>query len=382
MDLPPTEDKDGVKRHKLSELSETELVDWVFSVSDPESLDDVSDDPPPAEDPEVEFFYDMAGRGLKVRCVYCCYPNHYAGIVVRYPSGARRLVGRDCARTHHGVDFERQLIEFDAAVERQSYARRKQALIAAGSHIAAAFAELRVHPAIGNHDDVLSALRGRMPDLAAALAEVGRRGDRLVIDRVVRDTEGERARRARLGDRFEEVRQEVKDAGGDWRMFRHEPDDIGPLSGALFFANGVRIEQRLADIETTVQATIRAFATNDDLRAAQIRAGFGRLAEQRDALELEFARLEALRLAFEADNLVRIARWANDAAAEQARREAERENRKVPPQKLRFRAVGRSIAERRFGGAEVTVALPQTYHLPGRSIIALLKRAATVEHEP
>ncbi len=42
--------------------------------------------------------YNVSGRerGM-VRCVFCKHPNHFNGVVMRYKSGTRRLVGRDCA---------------------------------------------------------------------------------------------------------------------------------------------------------------------------------------------------------------------------------------------------------------------------------------------
>ena len=76
-------------------LSENDLLKTEFTAADPENSSGLSWDDPPDEEPEIEFSYDMSGRGLKVKCVYCKYPNHFKGIVTRYSSGERRLVGRD-----------------------------------------------------------------------------------------------------------------------------------------------------------------------------------------------------------------------------------------------------------------------------------------------
>jgi hypothetical protein len=228
-------------------LKENELFDYEFTASDPESLEGISHEDPPKEEPEVELSYDMTGRGVRVRCVYCKWPNHYVGIVVRYPSGARRLVGRDCGLTHHGVKFARNLKEFDAIVERQGYVRRRRALIEAGAAVFREFSELRRHPAVATHDRVMRAWRYELGELAAAIANIARRAERLTVHRQVRDVEAEMARRARLGAGFEEARQKAKAAGDQWQLFKPIEEDVGPLEGALFFAAGVPAARRLED---------------------------------------------------------------------------------------------------------------------------------------
>jgi hypothetical protein len=202
-------------------LTENELLSKEFTATDPEGLDDISHDAPPDEEPEIEVAYDMTARGRKVRCVYCKYPNHFKGIVVRYhPSGTRRLVGRDCALTHYGVDFGTKLIDFDAAKERQSYLRRRRTLLAASAEVFREFEDLKIHPIIGVHDELLRYWRDRFVDLAPGIADVVRREEMLAFDRQARDEAAERERKERLGDRFEEERQKAKDSGKRCRSLR------------------------------------------------------------------------------------------------------------------------------------------------------------------
>lgn len=374
---------DAEAAHRWKDLKGDALLDFQFTASDPESLEGVTDHPPPDSEPEVEYRYNMTGRGEMVRCVYCRHPNHYHGIVVRYPDGSRRLVGRDCALTHHGVEFERGLVEFEAAIERQSYARRRRALIQASAQVFREFSELRQHPAVEAHDKTLWQWRNLLHELAAAVANVARRDERLTIDRQVRDVEAEMDRRARLGDRFEEERQKAKAAGKTWQLYKHVPEEVGPLDGAVFFTVGVRVRNRLEELQGSIQKTFQMLS-GEDLKTHQIRSGLNKLGDLRDALAHELDRLDALMDAFSPENLSRIARWANEQAADQVRREAALANVKCPPISNRFTVSGRSITDRqgsdRFG--RQTASLPDAYYAPKRTIIETLKEATSAEHEP
>lgn len=364
---------------QLGNLTEKELLDREFTASDPESLEGVSDEIPEDLVPEVEFFYRMTGRSEMVRCVYCKFPNHYHGIVVRYPNGVRNLVGRDCALTHHGVAFEKKLVEFDAAVERQSYVRRKHFLLTMSSRVLREFARLLSHPAVTEHDKLLARWRREMPDIAAGIANLAKRGERLTFDSEVRDVAGEKERRARLGDRFEEERQAAKAAGERWQLFKPEKVDLGPLDGASFFEVGQPADTRLRDIQAKMQQTFNVLS-GDGLRTTQIRAGLRKLADLRDALSDEYGRLEAVVTAFSPENLARIAKWANDQAADQVRREAVLLNEKCPPIYDRYVADGSGITEYKRG-RKIDVSPPSAYHAPERTLIAILKEATSVENE-
>ena len=179
----------------------------------------------------------MSGRGLKVKCVYCKYPNHFKGIVTRYSSGERRLVGRDCALKHHGVEFEGKIIDFEAGVEHQSLMRRRRKLLAATADVFRQFEELKAHPAVITHDRLLKDWRGDFDDLAAGIAEVARRGELLAVDREVRDEAGERERKERLGNRFEEQRNKAKLARQRWQLTKASQGDHWTTKRQFVFFN-------------------------------------------------------------------------------------------------------------------------------------------------
>lgn len=360
-------------------LSERALLDYEFTASDPESLEGISDDRPPDEEPEVEFRYDMSSRGVMVRCVYCKHPNHYHGVVLRYPSGGRRLVGRDCALSHHGIAFAEMLVEFEAAIERQSYALRRKTLMQNSESILDELEKLRSHAAVSVFDRVLREWRMELPDLAVAVANVARRYDRLAFTRTVRDVEGETARRARLGSSFEEERQRAKSDGETWQMFKHVQVDLGPLGGVAFFSDGSPVEKKIDEISHEMARVLSTMVATD-LQPHQIRGGFKRLNELRERLCREFDRMDAIVDAFDSGNLERIARWANEQASEQVRLEAVRESRKASPQRDRFLASDRSITDN-SGGRSKSVGLPP-YQAPERRVVEILKMATSAEHEP
>ena len=74
------------------------------------------------------------------------------------------------------------------------------------------------------------------------------RGETLIVDRIVHDEEGERARKEKLGDSFESEKQNAKQLGQRWQLIKSVRDVVGPVAGPLFFLPGVTVAQRLDEI--------------------------------------------------------------------------------------------------------------------------------------
>jgi len=363
----------------VTRLTEPELLAIEFTSSDPESLENLSDDPPPEEEWEVEYTYDMTDREVKVRCVFCRYLNHYNGVVIRYrPSGARRLVGRDCALTRYGIEFERQLMEFDAAHEHQSYVRQRRALFARMAEISEEFRSLRDQPTVHIHDALWRTWRGYFADLSRDVGELAKRGEPLVVNRLVRDEAAERARKEVLGDKFESERQKAKAEGRRWQLTKTIQHVIGPVAGGLFFVPGIPIAKRLEEIQTEVQRCFKRLA-KDDLTTGQIKAAFAELAIKTDQIKQEFDRLDGLHQAFHPDNLRRIAAWANEIDEEKDSREALFESRQRSWISVRYRVEGTSIIDSWRSG--VRAALPY-YRVPKRTLVDVLTEAISTVAEP
>jgi hypothetical protein len=357
-------------------LSRETLLHTEFTTSDPEGLDGVSEIVPDLGVPEVEFRYNMSGRGEMVRCVYCKYPNHFDGFVVKYSNGTRNLVGRDCAVSHHGVDLERHLNEFESNIERQGYARRTEYLKKTAALVRKAFEDLKEHPAISEHDRVLARFRYDLGDLSKACVAAAWSNRPLVVERIVRDEEGERRRKKELGWRFQQVRDEAKTKGETWQLFKSERQDFGVLAGVPFFRNGVSISKRLWEIEGELTEGIRALVQGD-LTTRQMQAAFRRLSDVREEIEKEFARMEALEEAFSPESLARIAGWANALQREQDRRDAAQYGMPVRDVRDLYAAEGNAI-----WSEDARVAMVSVYRAPSRVLIEVLKEATSAEHQP
>jgi hypothetical protein len=367
------------KGRAFDQLSEAELLKKKYTCDDPESLENLSNDPPPDEKPEVEYIYDMTQRGIKVACVFCGYPNHYIGAVVKYaPSGGRRTVGHTCAYEHYGVQIDTQIVEFNAGAERQSYIRRRHHAFACIPKVTEELLRLRQHSAVQIHDSLLRTWRYHFAELGSAVGEVVKRGEQLVVDRVVYDEAAERARKEKLGDRFESERLKGKAVGKSWRITKSVRTVIGPVAGPLFFLPGTTITRRLDEIQAKARTQFHVLR-RDDLNTPAIRTALHELGLLVEEIRHEFRRLDALQQAFHPENLKRIAAWANTLHDEEGRRTALFDNRRYSPGFVRYVAFERSISDNQSKVAKVS--LP-AYRVPKPTLVDCLVEATSLNAEP
>jgi hypothetical protein len=367
------------KGRTSAELSEAELLKRQYTCDDPESLDNLSDDPPPDEEPEVEYIYNMTQRGIKVACVFCGCPNHYIGAVVKYaPSGMRRTVGHTCAYEHYGVEIDTQIVEFNAGAERQSYVRRRRHAFACIPKVAEEFLRLRQHPAVQIHDSLLRTWRYHFAELGGAIDDIVKRGEQLVVDRVVFDEAAERTRKEKLGDSFESEKFKAKAFGKSWRITKNVRTVIGPVAGPLFFLPGTTITRRLDEIQAKARTQFHVLR-RDDLNTPAIRTALHELGLLVEEIRHEFRRLDALQQAFHPENLKRIAAWANTLHDEEGRRTALFDNRRYSPGFVRYVAFERSISDNQSKVAKVS--LP-AYRVPKPTLVDCLVEATSLNAEP
>lgn len=92
------------------------MSDRIFTIDDPRTLERILDVlPGTAVVPEIEYGYDVTppkgalrDQSTMVACIHCGHPNHWIGLVMKYPDGSRILVGHDCGFNHYGIEFTRQ----------------------------------------------------------------------------------------------------------------------------------------------------------------------------------------------------------------------------------------------------------------------------------
>jgi hypothetical protein len=363
----------------VDELTEADLLARQFTAADPESLEQLSDDPPPDEAWEVEYIYDMTGRDVKVRCVFCKYLNHYTGAVVKYgSSGTRRLVGNKCAFNRYGIEFDRQIVEFNVAAKRQDYVRRRRHAFASIPKVTEEFRSLQAHPAVRIHDSLLRAWRGEFPELSSTVGEKAKRDELLVVDCVIRDETAERARKERLGNSFESEKRKAKAEGRRWLITKRIQHTFGTVAGPPPFLPGASVARRLQEIQTEAQRQFLVLAVEDQ-KTEKIEAALNALARLIDDIKHEFDRLDALPQAFDPDNLRRIADWANDLVAEDDRRAALLDSRRHTRDFPRYTARGSSITDNQTRG--VTLSLP-AWRVPKRTLIDCLTEAISLRKTP
>lgn len=273
------------------------------------------------------------------------------------------------------VAFENQLMDFETAMERQDYERRRRRLMSAAGKILDGLDALMEHPAVKYHDSFQRDFRVGFPDIAKGVAAAVRRREPLTVSSLVRDSAGEMKRKEDLGARFEEVKQAAKDLGAEWRLYRVETESLGMVAGSAFFSNGVPTGAKLSEIRHATQDLFGKMS-HQGLTSQQIKILLLKLTERRDELVAEHEKLEALPDAFAPDNLARMVRWANHDAREEQRIQAEREGRKVPPHFDRFTLDERGVGD---SHARVHLKLHQGYRAPERELLMMLTEAAAID---
>jgi hypothetical protein len=312
-------------------------------------------------------------------CVFCGYPNHYIGAVVKYtPSNARRMVGNVCAFEHYGIEFDSQIIEFNAAAERQSLVRRRRHAFDSIRTITEEFDRLRQHPAVQVHDSLLKTWRHDFPELGKAICDVVQRGEPLTVDHVMFDEGAERARKEKLGDRFESEKQMAKAVGKRWRITKTVRTVVGTVAGALFFLPGTTVTLRLNEIQARARREFHVLR-RDDLKTGEIRAVLHELAVLVDEIKHEFDRLDALQHAFHPENLKQIVDWANRSHEEGERQAALSHKRRYVSGFVRYSALDRSISDSQSVAA---VASLPAYRVPKRTLVHCLVEAVSLKTEP
>lgn len=378
---------DQAKRQDWRELSDEALLAVTFEASDPENLVGITEELPPEGEPFViEFGYDMRERGAKVRCVYCKWENHFVGVVVNYQSG-RRLVGRICAVNHHGARFEALLRDFDAGRERQDYVRRKRAVLEAGSDLLAQMAELRAHPSVGAFADLRWTWRNLLANLWTGLTHAAHGDGMLAFDKKVRDHAAEDRLAEKQGLLTKWDRKQAFARGEFPRLHTIIPETVGPLNGLPFFRSGESVGTRLEEIEAEMKAAFAKLA-REEPKTADIRNALLALDGLKARIEEELGRLRSVLEAFEPDNLLRVAAWANGRAARETPAPSpSNDTMSVLAHMTTARPVdtfGTYEARdrtftRRDGWERWSVTLPEAYHVPRTKLVESLAQAIAVD---
>lgn len=337
-DLEALFDKSGAGFWKTR--SDDELLTMEFTTDDPESLDNVSNDPPPDEEAMVELAYNVAGRDRgRAQCVFCKHPNHDKGVVMLYRSGGRRLVGRDCAHKRYGVVFDELVKDFDAARDRRDYVERQRMVLSQRSELVDQIAAMRADPAVQAFMDVRRRLQ----------AMLGR-------------TVWARLERVANGDGMLSTDEQLRDYGTENARVRGVVVQGYALHGAELFRSGPTVPEQLLAIEREVAETLEVLR-RPEATTREIRIGLVKLGDLMRRIEEQRVRLRAVNSFFEIYNLGHLAEWV----------------RKVDRQV--WIATGilptRLVVQR--GSETLECAAPEHYRVPGQALVALMRDTVTAQ---
>ncbi len=209
--------------------SDDELLEMEFTTDDPESLENVSNDPPPDEEAMVELAYNVAGRERgRAQCVFCKHPNHDKGVVMLYRSGGRRLVGRDCAHKRYGVVFDELVKDFDAARDRRDYVERQRTVLSQRTDLVDQISEMGRDPAVECFADIQRQLRSMLGKRVWARLE-----------------------RVATGDGMLSTEEQLRDYGSSSERVRGVMVQGFPLHGAELFRPGPSVSDQLTNCSTS-----------------------------------------------------------------------------------------------------------------------------------
>lgn len=354
-------------------ITDVELIDLELSVTDPENLAGVSNDPPPDSEPSVELQYDMSHRGVKVRCVYCKFPNHFHGVVINYGNGERRLVGRDCAESKHGVIYGQALKDFDTAVERQAYLRRKRNAARVGGELFDEFTHFAASRGVRLYDWCLETWWSSFPDLSPVIRAHAKTGQELATKFEVRDFEAEKVSKRTLGEKFEEAKAEAKSYGEKWQISRTEHRTRGRLMEPGFFSHTSSVALTLERMRDALMQEIRLLSS-DAPTTKMIKDAIKRLSELKSELVQLTMHMELLSTALSLASLNQIASYAADQAEEFEAESARRSGlplKKRPPQ---YRMTEGRLHNLRMPDRQ-PLGMPEGYSVSSRRLFELFDQA-------
>ncbi|MCJ2114177.1 hypothetical protein MKK64_23700 [Methylobacterium sp. E-025] len=332
-DLDALFDKTGAGFWKSR--SDDELLEMEFTTDDPESLDNISNDPPPDEEAMVELAYNVAGRDAgRVRCVFCKYPNHERGVVMLYRTGQRRLVGRDCAHKHYGVTFDALVQDFDAAHDRVNYVERQRLAVSERIDLLGLLRAMRAAPAIREFAETRRRLRDFMGNT--------------LWDRFVK-----------IADRDEPL------SGGHGTAVRHGEMTLyvgsrseGYLQGAEMVRTGPTVAERLDQIELDLAGVIRVLRATE-VGTRDIRAALVRMVDILKQVEAERVRMRSVTRFFDDENLGRIAHWMREHG-----------RHGIAVEVLPYRLVD--------DYSQAECGPPKDYTIPGMAVVAAMRDAIVI----
>ncbi|WP_119268379.1 hypothetical protein [Taklimakanibacter deserti] len=217
-----------------------ELLARRFSIADPKSLSDLADEvPADFAKAKLEFEYDIRPGGPITdwsKFVVCahCGTRHGRGFVMKAPSGARFLTGKDCGAKIYRLDFHDIEQEFEHGKARQYDLHRVITCLPLLKPVGAALQALAQDIRFQELEEVQRRFRFWMTELYQHLRAAADRPDhQLVVFEVIPDEQGMRERAARNKEiREERAKMTVTERKRRWQagQLRKIEDESKPMT--------------------------------------------------------------------------------------------------------------------------------------------------------
>lgn len=305
---------------RVPSLTDAELIDRTFVISDPLGLENVR-----AAAPPYDQWLTYEGRyevGTMVRCSFA--HRHKRGYVFRDEEEQRYLIGHECGAKHLGLgNWQSFTAGRERLEERASYLRLIRDLADALRTERNWIAGLPRHPAVQAFDELRTDLRTHYRGLLEAVRPVIARSDGLLTVRLeARDYAAEERRRERelqvrewYAGLSESERAEFNRKGGHFPkvdrtpITKRESRALGTLMGKTLFSASSRLDVAMRHVLPLVDAFLtmqRTPRTRQELLLVtrNARELVNRILHVREAI------LEAITF-FDQENLDRFAQWAD-----------------------------------------------------------------------
>jgi hypothetical protein len=309
------------RKNFWSDRTEQELLDYVFTTTEPEKLEGISEQPPPPGEFRIERVYNVKGRpeGF-AKCVLCKYPNHYRGFVVLFADSTRRLVGIDCGVKYYGGQFEDQERDFKAARELAASYRRRNKLLAAEPILADGLRVLCRNRALAECSRMSAQISRVLGwDLSSELRNMSVRGEPFKITQKVRDYAAEERAKDLAPEHVEKMAHMNRVEQKRYRKRHNLPDlekyklvdlPLGPVRGASMLAERFDPPSRFAELAGEITNSFNGLRLNRNWSSSSISIGIQRITELVDRLERDLGYLNAPIEFFDSSHLAALTEWA------------------------------------------------------------------------
>lgn len=287
-----------------------ELLGRTYRIEDPTTLDGFLDRVRPlAEDmPALEYVYYNGSAGTRLPCAYCRdldKPNHLKGFVLKYPDGARVLIGNLCGEEHFGQrEFKRMRQRFEAEANRQSLLRRRGAALGGFPALLAGLRATLASDGVDTYRRLQATFRHQFPRLAAMLNyAVAARGGEVFYYAEVRNLKAESDREER---REEEAKRQNRPYVPDRTpIMKQEERRLGVVRFGDFFRDVDGAPQQMERLYGQLEQSLALLPSLSS--TADLNSYFRGLRDTLTELDKAIDRVDRLGLSLSTDNLALFA---------------------------------------------------------------------------